>query len=87
MENNDVITDPGTREKNNRLVPIMIQRLRSLKKEAQENSEASQEAFKRPFSIFASNTAISTNNPVAKTTSPAKSIIRRTSFETEHGGK
>ena len=33
MEQTEVATDPENREKNSRLVPIMLQRLRALKEE------------------------------------------------------
>ena len=62
MEQTEVATDPENREKNSRLVPIMLQRLRALKDEtsgqppcdaASSTVENRGRSFKRPFAVFA----------------------------------
>ena len=68
MEQTEVATDPENREKNSRLVPIMLQRLRALKEETSglqpqqagdaavtsaSNVDLRGRSFKRPFAVFA----------------------------------
>ena len=68
-ELSDVATDPENRERNTRIVPIMFKRLKELQNEMMEQvqknnpteqnnheeSKSSNNKFKRPFSIFGSN--------------------------------
>ena len=68
MEQTEVATDPENREKNSRLVPIMLQRLGALKEETSvqpptqgdpvpsaSNADQRGRSFKRPFAVFAGN--------------------------------
>ena len=69
MEIQDIATDSDFRARNDKLIPVMIQRIKELKKEALEQRANQGQAFKRPFSMF--------NN------SPSKSPSRRISFDNE----
>ena len=53
MELNEVATDTEIREKNSRLVPEMLSRLKELQEQAdRERLTCHQERFKRPFALF-----------------------------------
>lgn len=52
MEIQDIATDFEFRSRNDKLIPLMLTRLKSLKKEATETRHT----FKRPFSMFSSPT-------------------------------
>ena len=49
MELQEVATDTENRDRNTTLVPLLIQRLRGFKREAEEESAKKSDKFKRPF--------------------------------------
>ena len=55
MELQEVATDTENRDRNTTLVPLLIQRLRGFKREAEEESAKKSDKFKRPFKIFGSS--------------------------------
>ncbi len=59
MELTEVASNPENRERNNKIVPVMISRLRRLQQEAQEEREQQRTALKRPFKAFANSAACS----------------------------
>ena len=65
MELQEVATDVENRDRNATLVPLLIQRLRDFKRQAEEERSKKLDTFKRPFKIFgsANNAAISSNVP------------------------
>ena len=59
MEVSEAVTDADNRERNNRLVPILLSRLRQCLAEEKEEREASRSSFKRPFAVFAASSSSS----------------------------
>ncbi len=88
MEMSEAVTDPENRERNNRLVPNLLARLRKCQAEGQEEQEKSRTAFKRPFSVFAAPSSASASASVSSSNSastsaqpPSAKIPRRLSRE------
>ena len=53
MELNEVATEPGIRDLNSKLVPEMLEKLKLLQDQAeQERDQARSDRFKRPFALF-----------------------------------
>ncbi len=75
MEVNSVFLETANRERNNKLVPVLISRLRQWRKEEQEEKEKNRSAFKRPFSVFGEPSSSSGEHP------PAAKVPRRLSRE------
>ena len=71
MEFQDTATDFDFRTRNDKLIPIMIKRLKACQIEAKEQRANQSQAFKRPFSMFSKNM------------SPSKSPSRRLSIEND----
>ena len=71
MEFQDTATDFDFRTRNDKLIPIMIKRLKTCQIEAKEQRANQSQAFKRPFSMFSKNM------------SPSKSPSRRVSIEND----
>ena len=71
MEFQDTATDFDFRTRNDKLIPIMIKRLKTCQIEAKEQRANQSQAFKRPFSMFSKNM------------SPSKSPSRRLSIEND----
>ena len=61
MELQEVATDAENRERNTTLVPLLIQRLRDFKRQAEEERTKKLDTFKRPFKIFGSSSAMSSS--------------------------
>ena len=57
MELQEVATDVENRDRNATLVPLLIQRLRNFKRQAEEERTKRIDTFKRPFKIFGSATS------------------------------
>ena len=71
MELQEVATDTENRERNTTLVPLLIQRLRDFKRQAEEERAKKLDTFKRPFKIFGSCTlssGASTSSGICSTT-------------------
>ena len=98
MELQEVATDVENRDRNATLVPLLIQRLRDFKRQAEDERAKKLDTFKRPFKIFgstASTTVSSESNgqmtahnisSQTKTVSPSsnsKNVLRRMSGEEE----
>ena len=79
MEIQDIATDFEFKTRNDKLVPIIIKRLKSLK---QEHRDQQAQSFKRPFSMFSKGNA---PTPPALVSSPSKSPSRRVSADFEEG--
>ena len=52
MEIQDIATDFDFRTRNDKLIPLMIKRLKTCQKEASDLRANQSQAFKRPFSMF-----------------------------------
>ena len=60
MEMQDIATDSEFRVTNDKLIPVMIKRLKTLKKQKQElvpKQDQNNPEFKRPFQMFSTNSA------------------------------
>ena len=98
MELQEVATDVENRDRNATLVPLLIQRLRDFKRQAEDERAKKLDTFKRPFKIFGStaSTTVSTESngqmtahnisSPTKTVAPSsnsKNVLRRMSGEEE----
>ena len=63
----DIATDYENRQRNDKLIPVMLARLKTLKKDSSDQRKSSEASFKRPFSMFSN--------------SPSKSPNRRASMD------
>jgi hypothetical protein len=73
---------PPSRARNDKLIPIMINRLKVNQKESEElrKNNVAGHSFKRPFQMFGTQAAVKSG-----LASPSKSPSRRLSYETEDG--
>ncbi len=74
MEVQETVTNPDFRERNHRIVPMLISRVKTCYKEAQEERRQRRDTFKRPFAVFAAEHSALDQPPKAK-------IARRQSSE------
>ncbi len=76
MEVPEVIMNAENRERNNKLVPILLSRLRQCQAEEQEEREKSRAAFKRPFSVFDGASSSSSAGPQPPSAKMARRLSR-----------
>ena len=64
MDIQDIATDSDFRARNDKLIPVMLQRLKDFKKESMEQTQSNEgQAFKRPFSMFSKTSASPSKSP------------------------
>ena len=83
MEIQEIATDFDYKTRNDKLIPLVIKRLKQYK---QEHKDQQAKAFKRPFSMFSSNASTSkASASISTVQSPSKSPSRRMSSDFEDG--
>ena len=80
METQSVATDVENRERNQTLVPLIINRLKEFRKQNEEEKKVAENSFKRPFSMFAATSGGS--GPSSPRKSPSRRISIGDSDET-----
>ena len=78
MEIQTVATDVENRERNQTLVPLIINRLKEFRRQSEEEKKVAENSFKRPFGMFA--------NAACPSSSPRKSPSRRISTDNDDLG-
>ncbi len=85
MDVQDIATEPEHRARNDKLIPIVIKRLRAFKAEAESERAKKSSGFKRPFKVFASSSATGDHPNPSKHLKLEASPTRRMSLDSDDG--
>ena len=88
MEMQDIATDTEFRVTNDKLIPVMIKRLKTLKKQKQEmlpNQDQNNPEFKRPFQMFSANSVAKSPSRRMSTDHDEATALKPSSSATSSG--
>ena len=88
MEMQDIATDSEFRVTNDKLIPVMIKRLKTLKKQKQEmlpNQDQNNPEFKRPFQMFSANSVAKSPSRRMSTDHDETTALKPSSSATSSG--